>query len=179
MGMPYDTKPRGGIEIGSAEYGTINEDGTRTAAPGRAIVALGVPSRVSIVKVVVEQTESSGSVSVPDGSGDAFTVDLYNARGAADHVDMVDADGNPVGRELFHVMPTIEGASGLARFDAANTPGGCGYDFFNQDPNQQTPITGVHDRLQQNQRILYVVISGTDGDVFSVVIGTDSDIHGC
>jgi hypothetical protein len=178
MGMPYDTKPRGGIELGSAAYGKLNADGTRTAVPGLAIVVLGVPSRVDIVKVVVEQTEQSSSLSVDEGVGDSFTVDLYNNRQAADNEVVLDATGHPVGRKCFQVMPQLAGTSGLARYDAANTPGGCGYPFFNQDPNQQTAVTGVADRLQQNQRVLYVVIEGTDGDVFSMVIGTDSDIHG-
>lgn len=179
MGMPYDTIPLGGIKLGSHEYGTINPDGTRTPKAGEAIVALGVPSRVDIVKVVVQQTDNSSSVSVAEGGGDPFTVDLFNCRGPADGNTELDKNDHPLGRELFRVMPTLHGTGGVARYDAANTPGGCGYPFFNQDKNQQTPATGVTDRLQQNQRVLYVVIKGTDGDIFSVVIGTDSDIHGC
>lgn len=179
MGMPYDTIPVGGITIGAADFGTINPDGTTTASPGVAIFAIGVPSRVDIIKVVVEQTDQGDSVSVhPGPGGHSFTVDLFNQRGAADNQLQVDANGNPLGRELFRIMPTIQGTEGKARYDAANSPGGCGFAFFNQDTNQQTPVTGVTDRLQQNQRVLYVVIKGTDGDVFSVVIGTSSDIHG-
>jgi hypothetical protein len=177
MGLPYDTIPLGGIEIGSAQYGTINPDGTTTPWPGHAVVPLGVPSRITIVKVVVEQTDNSGG-SIDGGGGDSFTVDLFNQRGAADDQVQLDANDNPLGRDLFRIMPTITGAAGRARFDSANSPGGCGFPFFNQDTNQQTPVTGVTDRLQQNQRVLYVVLTGTNGDVFSIVIGTDSDIHG-
>lgn len=179
MGMPYDTKPKGGIVLGSQEYGKLNADGiTKTAVPGLAIVPYGVPSRVDIVKVIVQQTEQTGSLSAPDG-GNSFTVDLYNNRSAADDEVVFDAAGEPVGRELFHVMPQIAGTNGKARWDAAQENGGCGYGFFNQDPNQQAAVTGVTDRLQQNQRVLYIVIEGTDGDVLSVVIGTETDMHGC
>ncbi len=176
MGLPYDTKPVGGITVGAEDFGKVNADGTRTVWPGHAVVALRIPSRINIVKVIIEQTDDTGG-SVHGGSGDSFTVDLFNQRGAADDQVQLDANDNPLGRDLFRVM-SMDGVSGKARYDADNSPGGYGFPYFNQDENQQTPVTGVTDRLQQNQRVLYVVITGTDGDVFSLVVGTDSDIHG-
>lgn len=161
MGVPHEIVPVGGITIGHADFGGI---------PGKAIVGLKVPSRVLIDKVIVSRTDTPGA--------GAFTVDLYNRQEAAVGTPPItDADGNALSRELFHLYPQIAGASGLARYDSDLSPGGFGFYFFSQDPLQQTPVTGVSDRLQANNRVLWLVITATDGWVFCANIGTATDLQ--
>jgi len=160
MGVPHEIEPRGGIVIGDAEFGGIS---------GKAIIGLKVPSRVLLNKIVICRTDSPGV--------GGFAVDIYNRREAAFNTPVTDADGNALSRELFVVQPTIAGTLGVARYDADESPGGFGHYFFSQDPLQQTPITGVSDRLQANNRVLWVVITTTDGWEFCVNIGSSTDMQ--
>ena len=146
MGIPHEIQPTGG----------------HTISGGNVVIAVDLPSRVKIHKVIVARTDTPGSGS--------FSVDVYNREEAARGSAIVDEDGNDLVAALFKVMPTIAGTSGLAAYFSDAGTGGYGFPFFNLDTADPNGLIG------QNPRRVWVVVTAVAG-TYAVAIGTDSDAN--